>query len=319
MGALYGPHIRSAAWVWEDAQWQWAMTAPVDLDGRRSLTEASWRLTPTPQTAHVMNVGLHLGVVGLMAWLAWQLGLSPDGVGLVALFAAFHPLTVETVAYAAARSELIAALGVLLAVVCAAGPQWWRPLTLIGLLAGVTLGWMGKESAVVGLVLVPLTMLICAHRQRDVIWVLVAGLGVAALTMWSVLALSLTGLVNLGEAADMHVTWLDWLLLQSAAAYRLIGLTVWPAGLTIDYDYDLTSLIMRWLALFALLGFAATTALLWRRHRLVAYGLTWTLLTVTPRFLVQTPRSYLNEHQFYLPLMGLILAGVAWWDREATA
>ena len=123
-----------------------------------------------------------------------------------------------------------------------------------------------------------------------------------------------SALVNIGESQAMRTTLVSWLFLQASAAYRLIGLTLWPVGLTVDADIDLIPLVFQWFAGAALCGMVALTGVLHRRQPLVAYGLAWYLVSLVPRLIIQTPRSYLNEHQFYVPLMGLDLAGVAWWD-----
>ena len=310
LGALYGPHVWSAGFVYEDAVWRPEMTATASLPFQsRVLTRASWRLTETPQAAHALGVGLHAGVVGLLGLLAWRLGYSRDGVGLVALLATVHPLTVESVAYASARSELLAAIGALLAVVCAAG-RWWRPWYLTGMVTGIVLGWMGKESAIVALALVPLTMLLRARRPFLVaVFVLVCVGGATAIDGQDVKALA-----NIGESGMMQTTAGSWFLLQAAAAYRLIGLAIWPVGLAVDADIDAIPRLLQWWAVVALGGIVASLAALVRTHRRVAYGLAWCLLCLAPRLVVQTPRGYFNEHHFYLSLLGLILAGVAWWD-----
>lgn len=316
---LYAGHVRSGGFVYEDARWQAARAAPVVLGSRRMLTRASWALTPTARAAHGLSVALHLIVVGLLGVLAWRLGYSPDGVRLVALVAAVHPLTVEAVAYAAARGEVIAAIGILLAVIGAAG-RWWRPWPLAGMVAGAGIGWLGKESAVVLLALVPLTIWVTGRRPPAVAW----GYGVVLLWLGLVGAWTMTGLdswrglLTLGAgvpgwSSDVPA----WVLLQAAATSRLLGVAVSGVGMTVDPDLDL----MPWgFRVFALVVLAGVAEVAWRVHRtrpLVTYGLTWTLLSLVPRFIVQTPRGYLNEHQFYVPLLGLMLAGVAWWDGWA--
>lgn len=306
--ALYAVHILWAGWVYEDVQWTWAMTAPIALGHPRSLSNASWRLTATPQSAHLFSVGLHLLVVALVAGLAHRLRYSRDGVTVVALLMAVHPLTVQAVAYAAARGDLLAAVGVVIAVLAVVEWRWW---SVIGLVVGAGVGWLSKESAIVLVGLVPLTVLLRTRRP------MLIG-GVIGLCLLGTIALDWSGVrayVNMGEAPGMqYLHWWPWLLLQSSAAFREIGLFLFPVGLTVDYDYDLVPIAFRVVALCGLAGLPILALLVYRRRPLVAYGLLWTLISVAPRLIIQTPRSYLNDPHFYVALIGLILAAGAWWD-----
>ena len=148
-------------------------------------------------------------------------------------------------------------------------------------------------------------------------WLVMSGVGVAVVGAVSVNLEAVRSLLNVGAAATIApeaVRWWTWGLLQSAAAIRLMGLTLWPVGLTVDADIDIIPLDLQAVAV----GMLGTVALLaWivrRRWSLVTYGLMWCILSLMPRLIVQTPRSYLNEAQWYVPLMGLILAAVAWGD-----
>lgn len=315
---LYWGHMWQGTWVYEDARMVLAITKPLSFGGLRPLARATWRLTPTPQAAHAFSVGIHLAVIALLGALAWRLGYSEAGVGLVALLGAVHPLTVESVAYATARSELLAALGVLVALVCAAG-RWWRPWAILGMVAGAAFGLLGKESAVVVLGLVPLTIWVRRRAAPKQAY----GYGALALFLVILAAVAVDGreirtIINLGEVGDMRVQWFPWLLLQSAAAFTLIGQSLSGVGISVDADIDLIPTWMRWFAFTGLCGVAVLVWAVRKSRPLVAYGLAWALVCILPRLIVQTPRSYMNPHQAYLMLHGLILAAVAWWDRDAT-
>ena len=317
---VYAGHVRQAGFIYEDAQWMRATETAPTFTGSRPLMRWSWwaqsRWTPGPEAVHSVNVLLHLAVGLLAGLLALRLGLSRLAAWFMAAFALLHPGHVQAVAYGAARPELLAAIGVIGACVAALSESRWRWL-VVGVC--VAFGFAGKESAVIAFALVPLTLW---ARARP--WKTATCLGVALSA--SVAAWYGPRLINLGERAanstslDVSTTAGAWLLTQSAAAFRLIGLTLWPAGLSVEYPP--AALSAQVVAAVALLALVAATWMLRSSHRLLAYGLMWTLLSLIPRFLVQTPRSSLNDHQFYTPSLGLILAGVALWDgwpREATA
>lgn len=147
-----------AVFVYEDFAWRHAGDVAL---GPRALTQASWyvlaKLWPGPEAAHLLNVLLH-GIVAVLAWhLARRLRLSADAAYVTAALVLLHPLTAETVAYAAQRGELFAAIGVLTVCLLAAG-KWWQWPTLLGIIGAVAFGLLGKESAIVALWLMPLTL-----------------------------------------------------------------------------------------------------------------------------------------------------------------
>lgn len=156
--------VSEPQWLYEDVLWraqgfEWRWEP-------RALTQASWyvlgKVAPGPTAARVANLALH-GIVAVLVWhLARRLRLSSLGAYLAAGVVLLHPLTVETVAYAAQRGELFAAIGVVTACLVATG-RWWQWPTALGIVAAVLFGVLGKESAVVALGLVPLTMWARGH------------------------------------------------------------------------------------------------------------------------------------------------------------
>lgn len=311
---LYGRHIWSAGWVYEDGMWLARVeafhvarqhTGTVSALLRpRALTTMTWLLTPTPQLAHAANVILH-GCVVMLVWLfARRLGFSVPAASLAALTVLIHPLTVESVAYAASRAELLAACGLLVACVLALGRHPWR---WVGVIASLAAAIMSKESAIIGCLLVPLV----AHRRM--MWL--AGFGAAASVAGLMqLALGQTTwqqMIDLGETPGHAVLWWDWLTIQATATYVLLAQTILPLHLTVDHDYYLVAPAMHVVAVALCLSLPICAWALRKRQPIVALGLTWTLIALAPRFVIQTPRSPLNEHQWYMPLIGLVLTVTA--------
>jgi hypothetical protein len=253
-------------------------------------------MSPDPLGFHLVNFVLHLIVGGLVATLLWELGLSPGAVGIGAAAFLFHATAIETVAYATQRSELIAALGVLAAcVLVAGGISAWR---LLAACLAVVVGLAGKESAVIGFALIPL----------------VAGYWRAAAGT----ALLIAGVVAKVAADRLEPTSLDWILTQLTAAWRLT-LQVIPIGHTVDFDYDGFGLEAKLLAACLVL---AGIGLAWYRAPewgVASLGVFWIAIAVLPRLCFFTVGSPLNEHQFYLPLVGVAISAAGMWDYKAAS
>lgn len=317
-GALivcYLPHILWAEWVYEDLAWVIAAEQDV-IHPRwtsRGLTRwafvQEWRVSRSPPLFHAIGVVLHAVVAALAGILGARLGLSRMSVWLVVMIMLLHPLTSEAVAYAAQQGELIAAIGVLGSITIAAGP--WRAWTALALLTSVLIGLGAKESAVVVVLLVPLTW----WATKKSLWELGFWCGLTTLVIGVIITGGLRMVVNAGESPGATVAARVWLLAQSAAIVRTLGLLIVPLGLTVDYDYDIVPLAWRWLSVLVLMAVVGTAWRIRTRWRLEAFCVWSILLVIAPRLIIQTPRSYVNDHQAYLmvPFFAILVASL--WER----
>lgn len=289
----YSTLWQPATWVYNDR----SLVNPTTITMRRSLEQTTWAMTSTPRSARLLNLLLHSCNVLLVGLLLYRLGVGDRVASIVALAWALHPLHVETVAYAAGRSELLAATGILIAVLAtAANGRGWGVWALLG----IGLGLAAKESAIVVLALIPFVRISLGYRWR--LTATACGAAIVAAIVWFG---GPEHIIN-QEIYSAQITMSEWLLIQSTAAMRLMWLSIVPIRQTIDFDYDLVSHGVRVICVIALLAWAGVS---WRmRHTLIGIGLVWTIISIAPRLVVQTPRSYLNEHQFYTPSIGLALA-----------
>ncbi len=286
--------IWTAQFVFEDPTWTEACAPspnpkPMPKSLRnvpRSLAQASWcwQLSQPPWAVHLVNVLLH-GVVALaFGVLVYRVtGSETVGWSLGALFL-LHPVAVETAGYGAGRGELIAGLGVVLACLSAVCGQWF------GVLLGIGLGVLGKETAIVAVMLIPLLLV---YQRRISGW-LAAGIALIVLAG-----------VFIGALKLELLPWSDriaWAVIQSTAFVRLTALGLLPWGQTPTHDYHVAAL---WnvLAVIVVAGIGYVSVI-WQ-NRLGALGLRWLLVSAAPRLLLPTQYSPFNEHQFYVPLMGL--------------
>lgn len=314
--AVYWP-VHSAGFVYEDVSSVQVHLSDLarptigSLVKGRLISTVAYALNadyaPTAESFHLINLALHLGNGLLLgAWLV-MLGLSPWAAWLAGACFLLHPLQVEAVAYVSGRTELLSTGFVLLALL--ALPRSWL-LTTLALVCAV----LSKESAVMGIVLV----------------VLVAGLtdrlswrhSFVALWVLAVLVTS-RALSTLPDAylwqSDRHGY--GYLAVECAALWRMVGLFLVPVGFTVDHDFSLVTPLVGTLAV---IGVLAWLGLAWRLRvmaPLAALALAWPVLALLPRFFLRIP-EFLNEHQCYLPMVGVALLLACVWDalpREVAA
>ena len=310
LAVVYVPHVRSASFVYEDMKYlEGVPMVPLSasvLRGRGLSTDL-WGVLRTPQGAHLLNVLLHLAVVALGGWLLLRLTGSA-WVGLaVAAIVAVHPLTLEGVAYASSRGELIAAVGVLGALLCvsASHPIWWG---LVPLCLG--LAYLGKETGLVGVALVPLVLWLKGDRVWA--WRLVALLGVSAWLYALTHRPEMRALASHGEYGWLLMTPAEWIGVQLSAVWRLVVLSLVPLWLTVDPPIRMQDAQPVVPILMLMAGLAEIAWRLKDRAPLVTFGLAGMALVAAPRFLVRTPLSPFNEHQWYLamPFVACVLVGL---------
>ena len=311
VSAAYVLHVLYGEFVYEDGAWL-AMAAGGQAGGfwPRGLAQRLWIWQGSdPQTIHAVSLFLHGTNAALVYLLARRLGLRSAFAGLAAVLFYAHRLGVETVAYAAQQGELIAAAGVLGACVVAAGQWRWWTAPAIGALLLVGMG--GKETAIVGVLLVPLT---CWVTKAD-LWELAAWLGLFVAVIGVIVAGGPVQLANIGQSVGAEVTALEWLLIQSTAVVRTFGLLLVPIGLTVDYDYDIVPIVYRWMSLGILVGLTVLAIAGIKRWTFGAFCLGSMLLVILPRLIVQTPRGNFNDHHAYLmiPFFALLVAHT--WER----
>lgn len=284
---VYAPSLRGG-FVYEDYKATDAC-AGYRLVGRM-VTVGSWcwqvDLGHSARAFRFVSLGLHLIVTALVGALAWTVTREVAPALLATAFFGLNAVNVESVAYLTSRGELIAAIGVVGACL-AVWHRWWLLAATL-----LLLGWWGKESAAAAAMLVPLVLW---YQRRSVGWLVAAGAGAVAL--------------EVGILMQTAAWWKDfpglsaasWALTQTTAIARVTALSVLPFGQTVDYDYAGTSAVVALVACVAALAWAS------RQSRLVVCGAAWVACAVAPRLIVPTPQSVFNEHQFYLPLVGMAL------------
>lgn len=280
----------------------WSTGAPpVVRLSPKFLTQATFYLQQDSSSSvlRLTNVGLHLGVGVLLLILLRRLGATGMAAALGTVLFLLNPVAIESVAYITGRSELLAALGILITCLAVTSPvgSFFVPI-------GLTIALLGKHSGAVVMALAPLVY--AAHtRWREWVWPFLFTAPVVAMSIFYADAL----------AYGDQIHWARWAMLQATAAYRLTFVSVWPLfNQTVDYDYVVVPLVFQASCLLSLGVLAFVAWQLTKVSVLMPLGIFTILIVSLPRLIVQTPFSLLNEHQWYSALLGFAAFMAGLWD-----
>jgi Flp pilus assembly protein TadD len=281
----------------------------------------------SPGAFHLVNVALHgANTVVLFLLLQRLTGAGARSAVAAALFA-LHPLHVESVAWVAARKDVLSTLLFLLALASHASwharPNAWRQGRTVALHA---LALMAKPMAVTlpfGLLLLDFWPLGRFGAAGPGARAALARAGALALEKAPLFALSAAScVVTLAAQAGAmealgHLTPLERAANAALSYVRYLGMTVWPADLGVLYPMpphvDL--------AAGALAAAALAAASLWvlrsaRARPWLFTGWFWYLGTLVPVIgLVQVGVQSHADRYTYLPLIGVFVATV--WEVAA--
>lgn len=294
---------------------------PPDLGGKlyRPLTVATYvidgRIDDAPWF-HAVNLLWHAGATLVVTALAlrWSGFAAALAAGMIF---AVHPVHVEAIANVIGRAELMAAIGVCLAVYAAVvrGNVWWSAAALLG-------GLLSKENAAVA--------------PGLIVWAWVLGMGRPArnraLMFVASWALVLAGYLVLRAAVLQPYARLHDLapvfvgegaipirLTALAALADVVRLLVFPLTLRVDYSPAERAIVRSildgrlWLGIASLAIWAGLLVLAWRRgRRIEAFGLGWIAIAFLPVANLLFPIGVLlAERTLYLPSVGLATAAGA--------
>lgn len=256
---------------------------------------------------------------------------SPDPALLAGLLFAVHPVHTEALGLVVGRGDLLAALGVLLAVLlflrgrdraAASPPAQAQALYGLSLLA-FALGFLAKENAVAAPFIV-LAADLTSPRARGraaarPAWAYhAASLFVLLLLLWvRASVLGEIGVARFTHYIDNPIAYQPYLLGRLTALKALWGyaaLLVFPMRLTIDHSYNALPPALSALEPQVLLGglvllaVAVGLAAAWRRRSAAAFPLLFMGLAMAPVSNLLFPiGTILAERLLYLPSVGLCL------------
>ncbi|HWZ57429.1 MAG TPA: hypothetical protein VNW46_00535 [Gemmatimonadaceae bacterium] len=269
---------------------------------------------------HLVNLGWHVAATVLVLRLARQVLPEMGAIAAAVLFAV-HPVHVEAISSTVGRCELMAAVFVLAGLLA---HRAGRPSAV----GWYVLALLSKESGIVLLGLavchdVLLTEGGWATLRVRRAWY--AAYGVVIACYAGLLAWVFRG----GQALVVQsITWdgattVDRWLTMLRVVPEYVRLMVWPWDLAIDYTprtlvlvTTVTPMVLLGAALLVVI--AGIIVLTWRRAPVVATGLVWFAIAMSPVANVFFPSGIvLAERTFYLPSVGAVL--VMGWVVAAVA
>lgn len=301
------------------------------LHGQRPLLMATYWLSARLSGAspddtwwyHFLNVIIHCVTASLVFFIVKRLlvwaNIGESRRGLLAGFAAalflLHPAQTEAVSYVAGRSD---ALSVMLAFSAFTvflyrreSAASWRTAAAVLLLFGAAL--TAKEDTIALPALLLLTDLWWSPgsrwegiRRNWKIYVpmVVGALGGVAL-FWRLITHSTTAGFALKD-----FTWYQYFFTQWRAIFVYLGMFLWPANLTLDWDFPISHTVLEhgaivWLAV--LIALLAATWIFRRRFPLAAYGFLVFLILLSPTSSILPIRDPVAERRLYFAMLGLLL------------
>jgi tetratricopeptide (TPR) repeat protein len=301
---------------------------------------------------HLVNLAIHIVNALLVWWLVMLTMATPVMRGQpisrhkrsMALFTALlfvsHPLAVQSVTYIVQRLASLAALFYLLSLALYVRGRAWEEnkgallhFYYAGSILCAILGMLTKEVAFT----LPFALVLYEYSFiRTGTWKIDLkdrGIQIPIIILGIFIALFFLnfsfGIFNPipplpYQGYDYPITAREYLLTQFSVILTYIRLFIVPVNQNLDYDYPISHSLLEWQTLFGLLSLAGILALgilLFRRYRLISFGIIWFFLTLSVESsIIPISQNVIFEHRTYLPGLGffLVLIGVVFyflWDR----
>jgi protein O-mannosyl-transferase len=279
-----------------------------------------WDFHATNLAIHVLTAWLLFGVVRrtlMLPCLRHKFGSAATPLALVAtILWTIHPLQTEAVTYVIQRTEALVGLFYLLVLYCVVrGATANRPTPwyLAATLASV-LGMATKEVMVTAPVVVLFYDRAFLAGSFGEAWRRRYGLYLALAATWAVVAALLisTGFHGgtTGFAVRKFTCW-SYLLTQPGVIVHYLWLTLWPAGLCLDYNWPaartLGEVVWPGILVVGLLGLTA-----WALVKRPKWGYcgVWFFAILAPTSSFVPIQDAAFEHRMYLPLAAVVTGAV---------
>jgi protein O-mannosyl-transferase len=262
-------------------------------------------------------------LLGFVVHRFLEINVASSRNGWLAIAAAgwygLHPANADTVNYVIASAEVIATLGVVASFALYFAFPRLRPYFLYTLPAAVTI--LAKPPAAIFAVLFAIFRLLFpdetikgrAGKRRLLAWL------TEVLPPFLICAATLLFVQHMTPR-----TWVagatnarNYLITQPYVALLYLKTFFWPSGLSADYDlapFATTDDARFWTGFVfaAVIAAVSITGCVFKKTRLIAFGLLWFLVSLLPTSLFPLA-EVMNDHRAFLPFIGLVIAmaGVA--------
>ena len=297
------------------------------VSGQRPLLMLSYWVNlqlagPEPAQYHYWNVFLHFLNTTLLYFILRKLLRLADAPPMLALFGAglflLHPLQTESIAYIASRSEALSALFFLgaFALFLYRGSQAISWPAALGVLFVYAAAMATKEHTAV----LPALLLLTDYfwnpgftfegirRNWRLYAPLIVGGAIGAIGVFQQLAGSDSAGFKL-----KGLSWYEYLFTQFRVFFVYLRLFLFPAGLTVDYDFPISHSLFDRGAVIGLVGILVLLGAAWyfrRRYPLACYGFLAFAVILAPTSSVVPIKDPIAEHRLYIPIIGLVLVTI---------
>lgn len=293
---------------------------------------------------HIVNLIIHLINAILVYWLSYLLlstpvlkdKFIPKDKTILSLAVAFlfvsHPLATQSVTYIVQRMTSMSAmfyfLGLILYLLSRFTEKGNKTKTrlLVGCGISVLLACLTKETAFTfpfAIVLLEIFFMqsgqnAISFKDRKVLLVGAALLALIALGFFSYSDYLLHPQFMNGSPADKDITSIHYLLTQFSVILRYIQLLFVPVNQVFDYNYKLVTSFLdprAWISFIVLLGLIALAIALFKKHRIISFGIFWFFLTLSIESSIIPLHDLIFEHRTYLPSFGFffLLVYLVYW------
>ena len=285
----------------------------------------SARLAPNDDTwwYHFPNVVIHC-ITGILVFfivhrlLEWaKIGESRRGLlsGFAAALFLLHPAQTEAVSYVAGRSD---ALSVMLAYAAFAvflyrkeASASWKTALAVIFLSGLAL--TAKEDAIALPALLLLTDFWWSpgsgwegiRRNWKIYLPMICGGLFGVFLLWNLITRSTTAGFGFKE-----FTWYQYFFTEWRAIFVYLQIFLWPANLTLDWNFPVSHNVLEHGAIFWLVILVALAVTAWKvRHRfpLASYGFFVFLILLSPTSSILPIKDPVAQRRIYFAMLGLLL------------
>lgn len=285
---------------------------------------------------HLVNLIIHLANAFLVWWLT-RLTLSTPAVReteisrhktwvafLTALLFVTHPLATQSVTYIVQRFASLAALFYLLSIVLFAQGKLWqgdRKISWFMFGGAVLSALMGMKTKEIVFTL-PFAILLydfCFFKTTSWKWrlkdesVILAGLILLIFIVWTFQIVSFRSFDRVPpiQGYSYSISMKEYLFTQFSVILTYIRLFILPIYQNFDYDYPISNSFFHLRTFFSfalLMGILAAGVLLFKRYRLISFGIFWFFLTLSVESsIIPISQNVIFEHRTYLPGYGFFL------------